>query len=148
MNKAFVREPEDDGRAFCPRCGNLGVPVNSAVLDTHIRPESRPKMLDAAWFCGFYRCDVAYFNLFGGVVTADELKGPVYPHDANAPICACFGLKYDDVVADVDEGTPTRIRQIVARQKAGEAQCHVLAADGRSCLGALQELYMRLKSQE
>jgi hypothetical protein len=147
MNKAFVREPEDDGRAFCPRCGNLGVAVNGAALDTHIRPESRGKMLDAAWFCGFYRCDVAYFNLFGGVVLADELKGPVYPHDANAPICACFGLKYDDVVADVDEGTPRRIRGIVARQKAGEATCHSLAADGRSCLGALQELYMRLKSQ-
>ena len=106
MNKAFVREPEDDGRAFCPRCGNLGVPVNGGALDTHIRPESRAKMLDAAWYCGFYRCDVAYFNLFGGVVLTDELKGPVYPHDANAPICACFGLKYDDVVADVDEGTP------------------------------------------
>jgi hypothetical protein len=147
MNKAFVREPEDDGRAFCPRCGNLGVPVNSATLDTHIRPESRAKMLDAAWFCGFYRCDVAYFNLFGGVVLADELNGPVYPHDANAPICACFGLNFDDVVTDVDEGTPTRIRSVVARAKAGEAQCHVLAADGRSCLGALQELYMRLKSQ-
>jgi hypothetical protein len=147
MNKAFVREPEDDGRAFCPRCGNLGVPVNAATLDTHIRPESRAKMLDAAWFCGFYRCDVAYFNLFGGVVLADELNGPVYPHDANAPICACFGVNYDDVVADVDEGTPTRIRRVVARAKAGAAQCHVLAADGRSCLGALQELYMRLKSQ-
>ncbi len=147
MNKAFVREPEDDGRAFCPRCGNLGVPVGGAALDTHIPPESRAKMLDAAWFCGFYRCDVAYFNLFGGVVLAEELKGPVYPHDANAPICACFGLTYDDVVADVDEGTPRRIREVVARQKVGEAECHALAADGRSCLGALQELYMRLKSQ-
>ena len=109
MNKAFVREPDDDGRAFCPRCGNLGAPVNSGPLDTHIRPESRAKMLDAAWFCGFYRCDVAYFNLFGGVVLMDELKAPVYPYDANAPICACFGLKYEDVEADVNDGTPTRI---------------------------------------
>src|SRR6201999_1868228 len=126
MNKAFVREPEDDGRAFCPRCRNLGVPVNSATLDTHIKPESRAKMVDSAWFCSFYRCDVAYFNLFGGVVLADELKGPVYPHDANAPICACFGVTYDDVVADVDDDVPKRIRSVVARSKAGEAQCHVL----------------------
>ncbi len=147
MNKAFVREPDDDGRAFCPQCGTLGVPVNSGPLDTHIRPESRAKMLDAAWFCGFYRCDVAYFNLFGSIVLASELRTLVYPLDANAPICACFGLNYDDVVADVDEGTPTRIRSVLARQKTGEAQCHVLAADGRSCMGALQELYLRLKSQ-
>jgi hypothetical protein len=73
------------------------------------------------WFCGFYRCDVAYFNLFGGVVLTDELKGPVYPHDANAPICACFGVNYDDVVADVDDGVPSRIRSVVARAKAGES---------------------------
>ena len=58
-------------------------------------------MQDAAWFCAFPRCDVAYFNLFGGVVLMDELKAPVYPYDPNAPICACFGLTYDDVEADV-----------------------------------------------
>jgi hypothetical protein len=147
LNKAFVREPDDDGRAFCPRCGTLGVPVNGSALDTHIMPESRAKMVDAAWFCGFYRCDVAYFNLFGGVVLANELKAPVYPKDANAPICACFGLTYDDVLADVDEEKPVRIRDVLAKSKAGEAECHRLAASGQSCMGALQELYMRLKSQ-
>jgi hypothetical protein len=146
MNKAFVREPDDDGRAYCPRCKTLGVPVNGGPLDTHIRPEARAKMLDSAWFCGFYRCEVAYFNQFGGVVHTDELKTPVYPKDSNAPICACFGLKYEDVEADVDEPVPMRIRGVLARQKAGEAQCHTLAADGQSCMGALQELYMRLRS--
>jgi CopZ-like zinc binding protein len=147
MNKAFVREPDDDGRAFCPRCSTLGVPVNSGPLDTHIRPESRAKMLDSAWFCNFYRCDVAYFNQFGSVVLVEELKAPVYPKDPNAPICACFGLTYDEVVADADDPTPNRIRAVVAKQKAGEAECHTLAPDGRSCLGAVQELYMRLRSQ-
>jgi len=147
MNKAFVREPDDDGRAYCPRCKTLGAPVHGGALDTHIRPESRSKMVDAAWFCGFPRCDVAYFNQFGTIVLMDELKAPVYPYDANAPICACFGLTYDDVVADVDDTAPHRIRSVVARSKAGEAECHRLAADGKSCIGALQELYMRLKSQ-
>lgn len=147
MNKAFVREPEDDGRAFCPRCGTLGAPVTRGPLDTHIRPESRAKMLDAAWHCGFHRCGVAYFNQFGAVVMMDELKAPTYPYDANAPICACFGLTYDDVVADVDDETPKRIREVLAKSKAGDSQCHTLAADGRSCMGAVQELYMRLKSQ-
>ena len=31
MNKAFVREPDDDGRAYCPRCNSLGAPVGAAI---------------------------------------------------------------------------------------------------------------------
>ena len=134
MNKAFVREPEDDGRAYCPRCKSLGVPVESGPLDTHIRAELRGKIRDAAWFCSFPRCDVAYFNQFDAVVTMDELKAPVYPYDPNAPICACFGLTYDDVEADVRDGTPTRIRELLAKSKSPDARCQTLAADGRCCM--------------
>jgi hypothetical protein len=104
-------------------------------------------MHDAAWFCGFPRCDVAYFNLFDAVVLMDELKGSVYPHDPNAPICACFGLTYDDVEADVCDGHPTRIRELLSRSKSAAANCHTLAADGRCCMGAVQELYMRLRAR-
>ncbi len=39
MNKAFVREPESDGRAYCPRCGALGTPVNKVTLDRYVRNE-------------------------------------------------------------------------------------------------------------
>ena len=80
--------------------------------DAHIRADSRSKMGDSAWFCGFPRCDVAYFNLFEAVVTVDELRAPVYPKDFDAPICACFGLSYDDVEADVGDGAPTRIHRL------------------------------------
>ena len=147
MNKAFVREPEDDGRAYCPRCKSLGVPLEtSGPLDRHVRPDARSKMHDAAWFCSFPRCDVAYFNQFGAIISMDELHAPVYPYDPNAPICACFGLTYDDVEADVREGTPTRVRELVVKSKSPEAQCQTLAADGRCCMGAVQELYMRLRS--
>jgi CopZ-like zinc binding protein len=147
MNKAFVREPDDDGRAYCPRCKSLGVPVESGPLDTHIRAESRGKIRDAAWFCGFPRCEVAYFNQFDAVVTMDELKAPVYPYDPDAPICACFGLTYDDVEADVRDVTPARIRALLAKSKSPDARCQTLAADGRCCMSAVQELYMRLRSQ-
>jgi hypothetical protein len=147
MNKAFVREPEDDGRAYCPRCGALGRPVESGPLDTHIRPEARFKMQDTAWFCGFSRCDVAYFNLFGTVVLMDELRAPVYPYDPSAPLCACFGLTYDDVEADVRDTTPVRIRELLSQSKSSAARCHTLAPDGNCCIGAVQELYMRLRAQ-
>jgi hypothetical protein len=145
MNKAFVREPEADGRAFCPRCGALGLSVERGPLDAHIRPEARGKLGDSAWFCGFARCEVAYFNLFEMVVETAELKAAVYPKDLDAPICACFGLTYDDVEADVREGTPTRVRELLAKSTSTEARCHELAADGRPCTNAVQELYMRLR---
>jgi hypothetical protein len=146
MNKAFVREPEFDGRAFCPRCGNLGHPVEAGPLDTHVRTESRGKLHDSAWFCGFPRCDVAYFNLFDAFVITEELTRPVYPKDPNAPICACFGFTYDDVEAEVNQPTPARIRELFAKSKTAEANCHTLAADGRPCITAIQELYMKLRA--
>jgi hypothetical protein len=148
MNKAFVREPEQDGRAFCPRCGALGVPVERGPLDTHIRPDARAKLGDSAWFCNFPRCEVAYFNLFEMVVLTSELAGPVYPKELDAPICACFGLCYDDVEADVHDSAPTRIRALLAKSKTSEARCTTLAADGRNCMTAVQELYMRLRQQD
>jgi hypothetical protein len=146
MNKAFVREPEDDGRAYCPRCRTLGVPVEAEAMDTHIRPESRSRMHDAAWFCSYPRCDVAYFNQYDAVVLASELVGPIYPKDATAPVCACFGFTYGDVAADVDAGTPTRIRELLAKSKSPAARCHTLAPDGRPCIPAVQELYMKLRA--
>jgi hypothetical protein len=146
MNKAFVREPEDDGREYCPRCKSLGIEVGPGPLDTHVTPAARGKLRNEAWFCNFPQCDVAYFNQFEAVVTVDELQAPVYPKDANAPMCACFGFNYDDVVADVDEGTPMRIRALLAKSKSPEANCATLAADGRCCMAAVQELYMKLRA--
>lgn len=147
MNKAFVREPDTGGRAFCPRCGSLGLPVEHGPLDRQIKPESRSKLGDTAWFCNFTRCDVAYFNTFEAVVLLDELVAPIYPFDLDAPICACFDLKYDDVEADVREGFPKRVRELLAKSKTPEARCEELAADGRCCMTTVQELYMRLRNQ-
>jgi hypothetical protein len=146
MNKAFIREPEFDGRAFCPRCGALGLPVEHGPLDEHIKPEARNKLGDSAWFCNFQHCEVAYFNLFEAVTLVDELKAPVYPKDFDAPMCACFGFDYDDVDADVRDGAPTRIRELLAKSKSSEARCTELAADGRCCMAAVQELYMKLRA--
>ncbi len=147
MNKAFVREPEDDGRAYCPRCRSLGIPVESGPLDTHIRTESRGKMQDSAWFCNFPSCDVAYFNQFDEVALINELKAVVYPKDLDAPICACFGLTYEDVEADIRDVKPNRIRDLLAKSQSTSANCHTLAADGRCCMSSVQELYMRLRSK-
>ena len=143
MNKAFVREPEFDGRAYCPRCGSLGTPVNEATLDSHVQKQSRPRMGDSAWFCNLAGCDVAYFDLFERVVAVEELQRTVFPKDAAAPICPCFGFRLEDIEADVHHGAPTRIRELLARSRSDDAQCHTLAADGRCCIREVQRLYLR-----
>jgi hypothetical protein len=145
MNKAFVREPEDTGKAFCPRCGMLGVAVGAGPLDMHVQESSRAGMRDSAWFCPFGQCDVAYFNQWDAVIAVSELKSPVYPKDLDAPMCACFGFTYDDVAADVREGKPTRIRELLAKSRSPEAHCKLLAADGRCCISAVTELYTKLQ---
>ncbi len=143
MNKAFVREPEFDGRAYCPQCGTLGVAVGEAVLDRHVQPTARTRLGDAAWFCNFARCDVAYFDLLERVVTASELQQAIYPKDPTAPLCACFGFTRDELDADVQEKSPRRIRELLARSKSPEARCSALAADGQCCLAEVQRLYLR-----
>ncbi len=143
MNKAFLREPEFDGRAYCPRCGSLGTPVGAAAMETHIVAGARSRMGDAAWFCAYPPCPVAYFNLFETTVGVDELTEPVTPKDPSVPLCACFGLTSEDVEADAREGTPVRIRELLAKSKSPEARCQTLAANGRCCLPEVQKLYMK-----
>ena len=147
MNKAFVREPDADSRLLCPRCGSPGTEVGNGPLDTHIRAEARSRLSDNAWHCSHPVCEVAYFNLLERVVLTSELRAPVYPSNIDAPICACFGFSYDDVEADVRDGQPTRIRQLLARSRSSEARCQTLAIDGQCCLREVQRLFMKLQSQ-
>ncbi|MBQ18415.1 MAG: hypothetical protein CMJ65_14965 [Planctomycetaceae bacterium] len=144
MNKAFVKEAEFDGRAFCPQCGQLGIAVLGPTLDAHVQSEIRPAMGDSGWFCNFERCEVAYFNLFEESVTGDQLVGPVFPMDPRAAVCACFGLTMQDIEADVAEGHPGRIRELFERSQSDEARCQTAAADGRCCLQEVQRIYFRL----
>lgn len=147
MNKAFVREPEADTRVLCPRCGTAGAAVGSGPLDTHVRPEFRGRLQDHAWYCGQTTCDVAYFNQIGTLVLLHELRTGVYPYDIDAPICACFGLTWDDVDADVRDGTPIRIRQLLARSQSPEARCHIVAPDGQCCMREVQRLYLKRRNE-
>jgi hypothetical protein len=147
MNKAFVREPDFERHTYCPRCGTISLHVWSGPLDEHVRAESRGKLGDDGWYCPNAQCDVAYFQPEGAIIAVEELTSEVYPYDLGAPIYACFGLTYDDVAADVAEGTPSRLRALLAKSKTPAARCAAIAVDGRCCLPVAQELYMRLKSK-
>jgi len=147
MNKAFVREPDFERHTYCPRCGTITLHVWAGPLDRHVRSESRGKLADDGWYCPNARCDVAYFQPDGAIIEVGELAGDVYPYDLDAPICACFGLTYDDVAADAEDTSPTRLRELLTKSKTPAARCAALAVDGRCCLPVAQELYMRLKAK-
>ena len=147
MNKAFVREAEFDGNAYCPRCGSLGTSVNKSTLDRHVQSQSRHRMGDSGWFCDFGRCDVVYFDMFERSISVDEMTSTVYPKDAAGPICACFGFTFEDIEADVRDGTPIRIRDLLIKSESSDAQCHTLAADGRCCIREVRRHYMRRISE-
>ena len=148
MNKAFVREPDPDGRVLCPRCGTLGVAVGSGPLDTHIIESVRSRMSDSAWYCSHAECDVAYFNMFEQMVFVKELRKAVYPYDMNAPICACFGFTWDDVDADSRADAPLRIRELLRKSKSPDARCQLLAVDGQCCIRDVQQLYLKLRGNQ
>jgi hypothetical protein len=144
MNKAFVREPEDTGQGYCPRCQSLGVPVTATTLDAQLAGMLRSRVADSAWFCPFPRCEVVYFDAFDRMVTDVEFGRPVFPKDPSAPICNCFGLTLDDIEADLREGSPRRVKELLAKAKSTEAQCTQRAPSGQCCVADVQRTYMQL----
>jgi hypothetical protein len=147
MNKAFVREPEDTGKHYCPRCGAQGEQVGRATLSAQLRGEALGSIAETAFFCPTSNCPVAYFDLFDRVATTDALARPVYPKDRDAPVCGCFGLTEDDIESDLAEGAPTRVRAHLAKANSAEAHCETAAANGRSCLAAVQRYYMKRRNR-
>ena len=146
MNKAFVKEPDTTGSGSCPRCASLGIPVGAATLDAQLSPDARRQLADAAFFCPYPACEVAYFDQFERFVTAAALPRGVYPKDLSAPICGCFGLTLDDVERDVAEGVVARVRAAVERARSPDARCTTMSATGRSCVAEIQGCFMKLRS--
>src|SRR6185369_8413211 len=137
MNKAFVREP-DTTDVLCPRCGAAGVSTLRAAFETNVPLEARRSLAASTYFCSTPSCPVAYFDAFEATVPIDALNHPVYPKDPRAALCACFGLTMDDIEADIAEGTPIRIRGLLAKSKSSEAHCEELSPPGRSCIADVQ----------
>ena len=142
MNKAFVRDPEPTVDR-CPRCGAAGQPVGSVVLDSYVRAEARAQLGAEASFCPTANCAVAYFDAFEREVEVGQLAQPVYPKDPDAPICGCFGFKCAEIDADLSEGVATRTRAQLERARSSSARCSQAAANGTSCVAAVQSYFMQ-----
>ena len=146
MNKAFCREPDETRPPRCPRCGTEGARVEAATLASHVVAAAADRLGDPAYFCGTDACDVAYFDLLERTVAVAEAAGLPWPKDPAGTLCACHGLTADDVDADIAEGAPTRVREVVRRAGLPDAACASLSADGRSCVARLQRHYVRRRA--
>jgi len=145
MNKAFVREPDDTSAGHCPRCGSLGIAVSAETLAAHLDANALRSLADAAFYCPFPKCEVGYFDQFEQTVAADRILQPAYPKESNAPICNCFGFSRAEIDADVRDGSPRRVRELLARSKSPEAHCTTAAPDGRCCMAEVQRYYLRAR---
>ena len=142
MNKAFLREPEQ-GADYCPRCGAKGETVPTTTVQAQAAAEKGSLLAEPASFCPTASCEVVYFDSLGRMVRTSDLAHPVYPKDATAPLCACFGLTRDDIEADVREGAPTRTRAVLEKARSPQACCAQKAANGRSCVAYVQKYYLQ-----
>jgi len=102
---------------------------------------------EPAYFCPFGRCEVVYFDLLGRVVMTDALSRGVYPKDLESPICACFGLTEEHVLADVREGRVRRVRELIEKAKSPAAACVTTAPSGQSCVADVQRCYLQLRER-
>ena len=142
MNKAFVKEQDDPGNR-CPRCGTVGQVVYQATIEVHVPADLLSNLAQTAHFCPSATCEVGYFDQFERTIPADRLERRVYPKHPEAPICPCFGLTCEDVEADARDGVVTRIREHLRRAQSDEARCSETAANGQSCIAAVQRLFMQ-----
>jgi hypothetical protein len=144
MNKACAREPETT-EVHCPKCGAAGTDVPRVTIESHLPSDAVRGLAATAFFCPTPTCPVAYFDALEAQVSVDRLARPVYPKDPAAPLCQCFGLSREDVEADVTEGTPRRIRELLAKSKSPAAHCETASPTGRSCLSEVQRYYFKLR---
>lgn len=143
MNKAFVREPDVPAEPRCPKCRLIGRAVGRETVAAHVCAEALQGLAGAGWFCCNPKCPISYYDAYGQSLPVDVLRRSIYPKDPDAPICSCFGLTADAVIADARAGNPAGVRALIARSRLPDAQCARRAPDGQCCVAAVQRLYAR-----
>ena len=115
------------------------------TVEHHVPEETRKRLTASSLFCMTPSCEVAYFDAMETFVLAADLIHPVYPKDAAAPLCPCFGLTKHDVEDDIDAPSPVKIRALLAKSKSPAAHCETASPTGRCCMPEVQRYYFKLK---
>lgn len=145
MNKAFVNDDDGGSHDRCPKCDSQGVLVGTETLDAFLPAAIRSSMSDSAYYCPTPHCEVVYFDEFERTILHEQIEKPIYPKDPEAPICGCFGLTRDDIEADLREGAPRRVKEIIAKSEGPEAHCASASASGECCVPEVKRYYLRRK---
>lgn len=119
--------------------------VTVHTLHQFIPAEKQSQIGASPFFCETPTCAVGYFDSLESVILASELVRPIYPKTATAPLCGCFGLTEEDIWQDIDDGKPTRIRDLLQKSKSDAAQCTEKDPQGNCCLPRVQRHYFRLQ---
>jgi CopZ-like zinc binding protein len=140
MSRAFMREPDpkDPG---CPECGATCEPVAPSTVDAHVPPSLRAPLTGTVFYCANPSCRTAYFNSWGASVPAGQVIGSAWPKDPEGPICPCFGVNADDVLADARDGRKDRVKELVDRSRGSEARCAQSSPDGACCVPRVLRLF-------
>lgn len=146
MNKAFCREPDAAAPAICPGCGHEGLAVSAETIRAHVVPDAVDTLGEPAYFCPTDTCPVAYFDLLERSIETARAVGLYWPKDPSAPLCNCHGLTVGDVDADLAEGVPSRVREIVRKAAEPGAACATRSPDGRPCVARVQRHFMRRRA--
>jgi hypothetical protein len=140
VSRAFIREAETpDPR--CPGCGGSGEPVGFPALRGHLPPEEAAALGERAYYCVDPACRTAYFNGWGAAVPVERMTARAAPKDPEAPLCSCFGMRTEEVVADAREGRKDRVRDLVERSRGPEARCAERSPDGLPCVARVLRLF-------
>lgn len=145
MNKAFTKEL-DPTDGFCPRCGGHGIEVARDTVITHLQEDKRTLVGDAAFFCSTPHCEIVYFDLFDRVAGVEALRAPVYPKDADAPMCGCFGFGREEIEADIEEGVVSRTRALVEKSRSPLARCGIASVSGQCCVPEIQRYFLKRRA--
>ena len=146
MNKAFVKEAQDETAPKCPHCHAIGQPVGPQTLAAQLPPEAaRPLAITSTNFCPNPTCDVGYFDANEQTAPASLLRRPTWPKadDPAAILCPCLELTAADLINDARRADPTRVRALLARSQANPHDCVAATPNARPCAAEAQRLYLK-----
>lgn len=146
MNKAFVKEAEDETAAKCPVCHAIGLPVGAATLAEHVEGQAAAHLATGtSYFCPNTTCDVAFFDLNRQRVETQHLRGRcwVKTGDERDVVCACLKVTAAEVIADAKRKDPSGVRKILAHAKEHAHDCARLMPTGKPCTAEVQQLYLK-----
>jgi hypothetical protein len=149
VNKAFVKEAEDETSPKCPACLAIGQAVGAATLQRHLIEGGAANLAaSSANFCPNPTCDVAYFDANRQTVGIEKLRSTTWPKrdDPDAVLCACLGVTARQIVQDATRDDPARVRAILDQARSNPHQCCEVMPYAAPCAAEAQRLYLKSRT--